>query len=130
MRRSKEDGDKKLEELREFITTQVSLKLPFRRRETRAEPDLSLATVLQQRTENDLNIAKRKAEREATDQKALCLGFVLSLPPFLLDLHLADPTSLFPFHSKEREIEQLKEQLYRSESRFFQTTSSDSRTRS
>ena len=51
MRRSKEEGEKKLEELRELITGQ-------------------------QRTENELNIAKRKAEREATDQRALCLGYV------------------------------------------------------
>jgi hypothetical protein len=39
----------------------------------------------QQRSENDLNIAKRKAEREASDQKTVCLAM-------------------------EREIEQLKEQ--------------------
>ena len=51
MRRSKEEGERRLEELRELITGQ-------------------------QRTENELNIAKRKAEREATDQRALCLGYV------------------------------------------------------
>lgn len=52
----------------------------------------------QQRQENELTIAKRKAEREATDQKALSLGAM-------------------------REIDQLKEQLFRSEQRFFSTSS-------